>query len=190
MIEVSNGLCVFDNVLEHPISYREQALTLNFESVDTGVEMFHGIASAGALSSDLPTFIAQALPHLFSKTTFFRKSPLGQLEPNYVHCDSDMGEWTGILYLTPDPPPTDGTTFWRHRKTGLIESINGFDGKEDWKETSSWEPWEHVAAKFNRLLLFPAPYFHSRAIFDNYGVDRDARLIQVVFGMGELNRLS
>lgn len=189
MIEISRDLHVYDGVLENPISYREQALNLTYESIDTGTEVFHGIAAAGNLSSDLPTFIAHKFPNLYSKTTFFRKSPLGQGEPNFIHTDRMMGDWTGILYLNIDPPRTDGTTFWRHRATGLIESVDGFDGKQDWKETANWEPWDHVAAAFNRLLIFPSAYFHSRAIYDNYGHDRDARLVQVIFGMGTVNRL-
>lgn len=42
-------------------------------------------------------------------------------------------------------------------------------------------------AAAGRLLLFPAPCFHSRAILENYGTaGDDARLIQLVFGTGSL----
>lgn len=187
---VSTGIHVFDAVLKQPISYRQKALELVYGSVDTGAEVFHGIAGAQQIGLELPQYISTRFPHLESRTSFFRKSPLGQNEPNFIHTDSMMGDWTAILYITIDPPMTDGTTFWRHRKTGLIKSVDGFSAQEDWKETSNWEPWDHVAARFNRLLMFPAPYFHSRAIFDNYGQDYDARLIQVVFGTGQLNPVS
>lgn len=189
MIEVATGIQVFDDVLSYPVMYRSQALELEYKSVETGAEMFHGIGDPGNMKSLLPREILSRLPHLVSTLTFFRKSPYEQSEPNFIHTDESMGDFTGILYLNEDPPKSDGTTFWRHRATRLIESVNGFDGKEDWKHTEKWEPWNHVKAAFNRLLIFPATYFHSRAIHDNYGQGNDARLIQVVFGTGSLKGL-
>jgi hypothetical protein len=180
---------VLDNVLPDPMAYRRAALGAEFKSIAIGQAVFHGIGRNGDFS--LPRWIEGQYPTLQSGVTFFRQSPLGQQEPNFIHTDLDMGEWTGILYLTPDPPAEDGTTFWRHRQTGEIGSVALTDEARleewfEWREPDKWEPWHRVQAVFNRLMLFPARYFHSRSIAANYGDGDDARLIQIVFGTGEL----
>ena len=122
--------------------------------------------------------VAARLPGALTTLTFFRQSPLHQEEPNYIHSDEGMGQWTAILYLNPEPAEGDGTTFWRFRPTGAIHG----SAREMAKDPGLWEPWQHVEAKFNRLLVFDSLYFHSRAIEENYGEGEAARLIQVAFG--------
>lgn len=181
------ALRVIDHVLLDPAAYRTAALAHAFGDVETspGV-VFHGMSLG---ESVIPEWIQTRYPSLTPTLTFLRKSPEGQAEPNYIHTDRDMGEWTGIFYLTADPPAEDGTTFWRDKETGQIASTAETEDEFlaewlAWRDPSRWEAWETVPAKPNRLVLFPAPYFHSRAIPDNYGQGEDARLIQVVFGTG------
>jgi hypothetical protein len=167
---------VLDDVLADPWSYRRWALSQAFQTIVTGDEVWHGIA----LLTDptVPTLIADILPGAQTTLTFFRQSPLGQAEPNFIHSDEGMGAWTAILYLTPDPPPEDGTTFWRYRPTGDVSgSARALE-----KDPMLWEPRRQVEARFNRVLVFESLLFHSRAIEANYGEGEDARLIQVAFG--------
>jgi hypothetical protein len=164
-------------------------LKREFGTVDVGAQ-FHGI-SLGA-GNTLPWFVRSKFSMLEPKLSFFRKSPAGQVEPNYIHTDCDMGEWTAILYLTPNPPPDDGTTFWRHIATGRIETATGATSDENlgevlaWRDRAQWEQWRTVAAVFNRVVVFPASYYHSRALEENYGEGDSARLIQVLFGTGQV----
>lgn len=181
------AIVVVDDVLPEWDAYRARVLAQPFGDVQTspGV-VFHGIAP---VDDTLPAWIAAHYPGLRPQLTFVRRSPAGQVEPNFIHTDCDMGDWTGIYYLTPDPPPGDGTTFWRHRATGAVAStavaeVDVIAEWQAWRDRDQWEPWHTVAAQPNRLVLFPAPYFHSRALEDNFGADDTARLIQVVFGSG------
>ncbi len=151
---------VIDDVLADPHAYRIQALAQDFRDVTIGPDTFRGIAPCP--EPDVTAAAVEALPNAEPVLTFFRKSPAGQHEPNFVHSDEGMGNFTGIYYMNPDPPEGDGTTFWER---------NGHE----------WRPKQHVPARFNRLLLFSARIPHSRAIFDNYGQGDGARLIQVVF---------
>lgn len=183
-------IAVIDNVLPNIDAYRRAVLASPFQSIEIGPDTFHGIALDGTYI--LPMWIAQRFPQLTPMLSFVRRSPEGQVEPNFIHSDRDMGDWTGILYLNPTPAPCDGTTFWRHTETGGIGKRQNMDDQgvveaNDLRETNKWEPWHTVDAVFNRLLLFPASYFHSRAIAENYGHGDDARLIQVVFGTGQLS---
>lgn len=181
-------ILVFDGVLDDAIAYRQRALAREFGSVDVGA-VFHGIAMAGD-DWTLPNWVTARFPHLHPTLTFFRRSPLGQVEPNNRHDDTDMGEFSGILYLTHQPPPDDGTKFWRRKDTGAVATTFGATSVEKlpevllWRDDDVWEPWYTVAAVFNRLVLFPSAYFHSRAIVENYGEGESARLIQVLFGSG------
>jgi len=184
-----HAIRVLDDVLPDPEGYRAAALYLDFHDIQPCESVtFHGMADVGR--SPLSDLLAERFG-LTTTTSFFRLSPEGQEEPNYIHTDQDMGEWTAILYLHPEPPKQDGTVFWRSVKTGEIQSVAS-DPQEKygewlaWRDLTLWDPWHTVNARFNRLLLFPSPYFHSRAIYENWGAGDDARLIQLCFGTGTL----
>jgi hypothetical protein len=174
------GIDVLDDVLPDPHAYRAAVLARAYQTFDLGGSVFHGIALG--LDATLPSLIERLHPTWRPTLTFARRSPHGQVEPNYVHTDRSMGDWTALLYLTPDPPAGDGTVFWRHRESGAV-AAGADEDTQAWRQTDRFEPWRHVEARFNRLLIFPGPYYHSRAIPENYGTETDARLIQVVFGV-------
>jgi hypothetical protein len=186
------GIFVFDDVLVNPRAYRAAALSASFETVHVGVAAFHGIA-LGLWDRELPNWIETQFPGVTATTSIFRQSPAGQVEPHFIHADLDMGDWTAIVYLNPAAPPEDGTSFWRLRDTGAIATTT--TGREDqpsaewalWRDRARWECWHTVPARFNRVLVFASPLFHSRAIEANYGAGADARLIQVVFGQGRVD---
>jgi GNAT superfamily N-acetyltransferase len=183
-----DAIRVHDDVL--PADYAAFARDRPFGSVAIGGATFHGIAECP--DQTLVDWIRARYPQARPTLTFFRQSPAGQLEPNYVHTDRDMGDWTAILYLTDAPAPGDGTTFWRHRDTGATASTATTEAEfraewAQWRDLDRWAPWHTVRAAPGRLVLFPAPCFHSRAILENYGTaGQDARLIQLVFGTGSL----
>lgn len=171
---------IFDNVLVDPAQYRTKALEKEFRSYDFGHCQFHGIA-VDMFSTELFDWFHNKFPNLKASLSFFRKSPEGQEEPHFIHTDVDMGDWSSILYLNPNPPSGDGTNFWTHWHTGAIESPVPHERSEEGKGTDGWILREHVASKFNRLVMFPSSYFHSRAIHKNWGAGDEARLTQVTF---------
>ncbi len=178
-------LTILDHALKYPHAYREAALRREFKTFDFGHCVFHGIALCGIVN-ELTKCLYEFKPQLAPTLSFFRKSPLGQVEPHFIHSDVDMGDWTAILYLNPLPPDEDGTDFWTHRESGAIESAIAHERSAEGRDRTKWELREHVSGRFNRLLLFPSPYFHSRAIFENWGSESAGRLIQEVFGKGSL----
>lgn len=185
-------IIIHDGVLNDPLAYRARALALRFQTVQDGSAVFRGIAPSD--DPTIPRWITTHYPTLQPVTSFFRLSPQGQREPHAIHTDASMGAATTILYLNPDPPVGDGTNFYRHRVTGATAShATDYAGMlaegMDWFDPDQWELLTHVAAKFNRIVTFPAGLFHSRAILENYGTtaDQSARLIQVVFSEGELS---
>jgi hypothetical protein len=173
---------VFDDVLMSPQIYRAAALGLPFTDVHDGDDVFHGIAETP--NQTLPDVLMSILPPGAAPVlTFFRQSPEGQVEPNFIHSDAMMGDVTAILFLTPTPPKGDGTAFWRTADT--YEDHGPLD-KVAMADRANWVQWELIEARFNRLLLFKSDLYHSRALEANYGHGDDARLIQVAFVRGSL----
>lgn len=175
---------VVDNVLVDADAYRARALRCDFGDVPDNGVTFHGI-SIRTPSRELEGFIAAHFPGLRTTQTALRQSPEGQTEPHLIHSDLTMGLWSAILYLTPNPAPGDGTSFWQ-RKDGAREATAGSEADymsdaATWFDRSLWAPWYVVPAAFNRLVLFPSRLYHSRAR-ENYGRGDDSRLIQIAFG--------
>ena len=179
--EASGRILVVDGAMPDPDAYRAFALAQTYQRIETGPdEVWHGIARLPA-DSTLPRLIQEMRPSARPHLTFFRKSPYRQPEPNFIHSDEGMGEFTAILYLNPTPPAQDGTTFWWYRPTGAVYG----SARDLPKDADQWEPWHRVEARFNRLVIFDSLLFHSRAIQENYGDGENARLVQVVFGRWE-----
>jgi len=180
---IADPIRVIDDVLPDPHAYRALALQSAFGDLQAGDVVFRGMALVGA-----NPFTDWLQGYGLAPTlSAFRLSPHGQVEPNFIHHDRSMGDWTAILYLNPDPPGTDGTTFWRDRITDAEVSTGADDDSAAWADPDRWEPTRTIPAVFNRVLLFEAGRYHSRALFANYGASADdARLIQLVFGTGTL----
>jgi hypothetical protein len=177
---------ILDNALPDPASYRAAALAMEFRAYDFEQCTFLGIGS-GECAAGLVDRLRTLFPALVPTLTFFRKSPLGQVEPHFIHTDIDMGQWSAILYLNENPPPGDGTSFWTHRQTEEIGSIVPHQRSEEGRTPSDhWELRITIPSRFNRLLIFPSFYFHSRALFENWGESESSRFTQVVFGTGKL----
>jgi GNAT superfamily N-acetyltransferase len=187
LAQTPTAITVVDDVLADPAAYRATCRAQPVGDVPTAAGVFHGIAAPPA--DALPAWIAARWSALTPTTTFLRHSPAGQVEPHLLHTDADMGDWTAIYYVTADPAPGDGTTFYRARATGARRclAVTDADRAADaaaWGDPDAWEAWHTVAAQPNRLVLFPAAYYHSRALPANYGSGDTARLIQVTFGTG------
>jgi hypothetical protein len=106
-------------------------------------------------------------------------------------------DWTAVVYLTPDPDPSCGTSFYRHKGTGLYGPPNrhqmknfNFDDFTDYEnqvvekdtlDPTAWEVVRDVENRFNRCVMFRSSelfHAHSRA----FGIDRtSARLTQNFF---------
>jgi hypothetical protein len=96
----------------------------------------------------------------------------------HIHYDVDVAtKWAGVVYLSKDHPKTEGTSFWRHLRTGLEIAPNTPEGfaKYGWKnfqdlkafleteglDESLWEKTFTIPYKYNRLVLFRPWLLHS-----------------------------
>ncbi len=176
--------------LDHPQTHldarwiRSHLLDTPAEDITVDTEVFKGIHLATPeLIEHLTHGFARVLPEYRMTLAFGRESPAGQVEPNDIHSDSTMGDLTAILYLNPDPPPTDGTIFWERSATGQQRGVWDPDCERAGHDRRQWGAWFAPRAHFGRLLLFPSDFYHSRALADNYGDSAlgSARLILAAF---------
>ncbi|MEZ5489758.1 MAG: DUF6445 family protein [Gammaproteobacteria bacterium] len=115
----------------------------------------------------------------------------------HIHYDVDMQtKWAGVVYLSKDHPETEGTCFWRHKRTGLEVAPNTVEGfaKYGWKDfkdlrafletegldESLWEKTLSIPYKYNRLVLFRPWLLHSPgpAFGDTL---ETSRIVQTIF---------
>ena len=82
---------------------------------------------------------------------------------SWIHADGTT-EWAGVLYLTPDAPPSSGTGFFKFKEGGYTRYT---DDKEMNKyidtcsqDFTKWEKITEVANVYNRLILYDARQFH------------------------------
>lgn len=153
-----NQLFIIDNFLDDPELHLQDIFDHDFTDVPSDVGTFKNIQDR---QSDIVSDeVLKLMPSHDVAYNFVRKSPLDQDEPTYIHSDEIMGDLTCLLYLSKSHPKDDGTTIY-----------------EDDELTKTME----FRSKFNRMIIFDAKLFHSRNILSNFGVNKSARLIQVIF---------
>jgi len=108
-----------------------------------------------------------------------------------VHFD-EPSDWMSLLvYLTPDAPVDCGTSFWKHRETGLtakpkrrdamrlglsLEQLKLVIERDGWTRRC-WIEIDRIGNVYNRAVMFPAGLFHSAT--HHFGQSlRDGRLYQ------------
>ena len=118
----------------------------------------------------------------------------GKDQQTWLHIDPT--NWAGVLYMTPDAPPSAGTAVYRHIETGLEKLPTeedakrlGYDSRDELEEKlhsecrmmEKWEETDRIANKYNRLILFRGERWH-RSVGEYFGDSLETgRLFQLFF---------
>lgn len=113
------------------------------------------------------------------KFTFMRLTKKGTYMPNHTHNDSDMAQWTFLLYLNRDEHCAGGTEIVTHRDGNPIP-------REKWvadhDKQEKWEIVETAQMRENRACIFKAEILHRAQPFDGFGTTtEDGRLVLTCF---------
>lgn len=109
-------------------------------------------------------------------------------DPLVYHADSQ--DFAAAIYLTQNPDLNTGTSFWRHKGTGVFrvtdvpfERINQeVITSETITNGEHWELVSKVGNVYNRLAIWNAKLIHSASSYDPFsGDDQNTRLIQLFF---------
>jgi hypothetical protein len=114
----------------------------------------------------------------------------------------DTQGYAGAVYLTPDAPPSAGTSFWRDRtygcrrrpshpletaRLGSAEAVAAAEGvvydSTNLVQPDNWELVESVAGLYNRLVIWDASLIHSATSYTEFSEEgaAPARLVQLFF---------
>jgi hypothetical protein len=94
---------------------------------------------------------------------------------HYKPGDVERG-WSGLVYLSPDAPPSSGTSIWRDKATGLCIAPYGVKFEHD---LPGFELVLLVENRFNRLVLFRENVLHRAE--HGFSDGKNARLTQTFF---------
>lgn len=181
-LSIFDRMYIVDNFYTDPDQIRNYALTMNRGTESDG-------NYAGVMTND--TFLTQEHLDIIGElvgqkvipstifTGKFRFTKEGDESKQDIHFDPGDNNcaWAGVVYLTPNVTQTDGTIFWKHKRTGLesiprnLEGINQYGWKDvndlkqfletEGNDHSLWEKTFTVPYKYNRLVLFRPWMFHS-----------------------------
>jgi hypothetical protein len=147
----------YEDVIYNPDDYVNKIIKEGFYDLPDGDNLFKNVCEKG--KDEFYNFLTKTIPNYKVVLNFVRKSPLGQIEPNYIHTDEMMGELTAILYLNKVYPIGYGTTLYDNNNNDLLV----------------------YKAKYNSVFIFPSNVNHSRNTLNNFGEDDESRLVHVAF---------
>tara|TARA_R110002012_G_scaffold318944_1_gene538221 strand:+ start:3176 stop:3799 length:624 start_codon:yes stop_codon:yes gene_type:complete len=110
-----------------------------------------------------------------------------------IHTDGTMNaQFAAVLHFSDSPmispEKSFGTAFWSHLQYGdkvegyVLEKEQDRILEEDASQINLFTMDGFVACKKNRLLIYPANYFHSRYPFVSWGkTKKDGRIVWVCF---------
>lgn len=209
-----NDAVIIDNLLTAPNELRNEALLLDYRKPDypyPGV-----IAKPDWDFSAIERLVTKLLglsPAAHRFTFRFSRVTLAgrELLPCQTIPHIDPVQVAGLIYLTPPEDCFGGTSFYRHRFTGVeslparpgddyVSKMNqfGYQDINKWAEylltrenpeaeyisdsTEEWEMTDLVEMKFNRLLIYNGKVFHSGYIKDgSFGNSKEQNRLTLNF---------
>lgn len=191
----SLSVLVFDNFYRDPDAVRATALRQDY-TPDPKSD-FPGLRSRQATPVGLEEFFERTIgkrPRTVDTTFQYQAS--ANHDQLFVH--GDRADWAGLVYLNPDQDGRPGTSFYRHRETGLYKSPDLFElivcsrrirkspvqvihaFQDDRFDLDRWEHLLTVPIRYNRLVVYDATRFHRNASAWGERVE-DSRLVQGFF---------
>jgi hypothetical protein len=192
------AVLAIDDFYTDPMAVRELALTLGFNNSQyhkgKRTEFKHIIDGTREkieqlLGKKIRDWSSQPHNGVFQYCT--------SADPIVYHYDSQ--KYAAVVFLTPNPPPESGTSFYRHKKeTWLMKDpveYAGWDSAiqmqefndrvigsehDDFLDGTKWEEIDRIGNKFNRFAMWDAKLIHSATTY--FGKSKDnGRLFHMFF---------
>lgn len=182
-------IIVIDDVYADPDAVRAQALQGVYDST---LAYYPGVHSTIAKTALAPLFAQLAAivnavsgpicaPEAFVSDFSFVTTPADQMLACQKHPHVDGLPLAGVAYLSPQL--TIGTSFFRHRPTGLA-LVRGDEDNQRYgawltehgdatqpatyavADDSTWEQLHTLEGRYNRMVMYPGNLFHAIAMVD------------------------
>ena len=190
---------VIDAFYNEPLRVRDVALRLDYQAradyVGLSSKRYHTRGIRWHIESAFGCRIIQwestNQKDRHANGAFFVADPDFPDDAAHIHYDIPAEWMTLLIYLTPNAPAHAGTSFWQHRRSGLIERVSKSDARsigvrrafleevlaQEAHDRRHWLGVLRVENKFNRAVLFSSRLFHS-ATLRRSRFSRGKRLIQ------------
>lgn len=208
-------IIILDDFYENPDEVRKQALSQYFHTGKKGLKnYFPGKRTVGKLDSANHIYCKNRFEKLLNRKIIYfpdgisngaftlglrDKIPLD----NWVHHDNsnvlgvtekEMGgkAFAAVIYLSPNPPQKTGTGLFSAKQNGLHYAVpdlmysEGAGFNDLWDEKHSpFTIHTYAENKYNRLIMYPAIFWHA-PINAGWGYDKETgRLVQIFFFVAE-----
>lgn len=111
-----------------------------------------------------------------------------------IHADNPIARWAWVYYLNLPKDCRGGTAFYRMKQTDWdtmpTQEVMDSAGmtleevKQKWVEPDAWDMISLAGMKFDRMIIYPTEFFHSRFPLAGWGEPTElekARLVNVGF---------
>lgn len=192
--ELDKSVVVINNFLKRPDAAFEMALGQEYKQD----KVYPGERSPkrpvkGPLVKIFERYVGMPVLRVES---VFQIQPESYEKHSFVH--GDLCDWAAVLYLNKGHDGTPGTSFYRHKETGMDKLTLGVEmmflaiergvqpqaivapPARDRFDLDKWDVTLTVPIQFNRLVLYNAKLFHRNA--SAWGTHiHDSRLVQSFF---------
>jgi len=95
---------------------------------------------------------------------------------------TDLQQWAGMIYLTPNAPFECGTSMYAHKETGKRHQDEGVDEcfEGGFYDSTKFELVDTVGNVFNRLVIFNGKCIHAASKYFGKTLE-DSRLFHMFF---------
>lgn len=196
--KIKRFIAVHDNFYEDPEEVTKYAQAMNYhkplrEEGYRSTKVYHpsGIKKRIEKCIGLPITYWSKDPADGNGVFYYSFSHGEYREVPAVHTDEHWNDITVLIYLTPNLPSNCGTSFWRHRLTGIEDNPFLTDARnrgvslrelrqiltKDARCRDKWEEIDRISYCYNRMVAFTSGMYHSAT--DHYGsLNKDGRVFQ------------
>lgn len=178
--DVRPSIIIIDNFYKDPDAIREMALKQEFN--------IKGNYPGGRTKSFATEEMKRRFEIIIGKTiTYWPEQYNGSFQyttsqnSSWIH--RDMTDYSGLIFLSKQPPPNSGTVIYKHKRLNKIYADNKDDEaamSNDSRNYDAWEIMDVIGNRYNRCILFDG--WMSHCSNEYFGNDMyDGRLFQTFF---------
>lgn len=177
---------IIDDFFDDPLVTRAELLRMPMQDREAQGIVYPGIVEVPdhiedevlkkiSLFYSRPIFIDK----MFARFSFEHMAP-----PNWAHCDLELAQFVGLIFMSPVDHPWDGTHLVRHKELGIERAVKDPVKMkrtiDDSNDKDSWDITFTAPSRFNRLVIYNGHDFHAAA--GRFGNSKEtARLVCTAF---------
>lgn len=183
---------IFDDFLDDFDSYYKDVRSAKFADVISQGKSYKDISqeiSPDILYNNLIDKLPFGTENVLSFLRAYKKVP--DYKPHsWIHSDVLFSNWIAIFMVqSSEFPQDDAVALWDHLDLGgpgyCLKDLTDPNAATMDKHTldpGKWKIRERIEFRKNRLVMFPAHYFHSKANLGNHGdIISNCRIVHVMF---------